>query len=94
MNNTTDSLLHQHFFNQEVVLDLQSMFVCLGTFVGEDHRYLILKNADVHDLRDTATTREKYILDSKTHGIRPNREKVLINTQEVVGISLLDDVIA
>ena len=94
MNNTTDSLLQQHFLNREVVLDLKSMFVCLGTFIAEDHRYLILQNADVHDLRDTETTRERYVIDSKTHGIRPNREKVLINAQEVVGISLLDDVIA
>ncbi len=94
MPNNTDSILHQHFLNREVVLDLRSMFVCLGTFIGEDHRYLILENADIHDLRDTATTREKYVIDSKTHGVRPNREKVLINSDEVVGISLLDDVIA
>ncbi len=94
MPNSTDSILQQHFLNREVVLDLRSMFVCLGTFVGEDHRYLILENADIHDLRDTETTRERYVVDSKIHGIHPNREKVLINTNEVVGISLLDDVIA
>ncbi|MBL4885037.1 MAG: hypothetical protein JKY95_10955 [Planctomycetaceae bacterium] len=94
MTNTTESILHQHFLNQNVVLDLQSMFVCLGKFVGEDHRYLILEDADVHDLRDTDSTRERYVIDSKIHGIRPNRAKVLINKQEAVGISLLDDVIA
>ncbi len=94
MPNDITPILREHFLNREVVLDLRSMFVCLGTFIGEDHRYLILENADIHDLRDTTTTREKYVVDSKTHGIHVNREKVLINTDEVVGISLLADVIA
>ncbi len=94
MPDKTDSILYQHFHNREVVLDLRSMFVCLGTFVAADHRYLIIENADIHDLRDTTTTRERYIVDSKIHGIHCNREKVLISADEVVGISLLDDVIA
>lgn len=83
----------QQLIQQQVVLDLQSMYVCVGTLIDVDHRYLILTDADLHDLRDTTTTRERYIIDSTIHGIRANREKVLINRAEVVGISRLDDVI-
>jgi hypothetical protein len=78
---------------REVVLDLQSTYVVLGTLAGEDHRYLILKEADVHDLRDTTTTRDAYVLDARRHGIQPNRRRVLIRHAEIVTLSALDDVL-
>jgi hypothetical protein len=78
---------------REVVLDLQSTYVVLGTLAGEDHRYVILKDADVHDLRDTTTTRDAYILEARRHGIQPNRKRVLIRHSEIVSLSALDDVL-
>lgn len=78
---------------REVVLDLQSTYVVLGTLAGEDHRYVILKEADVHDLRDTTTTRDAYVLDARRHGIQPNRKRVLIRHTEIVSLSALDDVL-
>jgi hypothetical protein len=76
-----------------VVLDLASPYVVIGTFVGEDHRYLILDEADMHDLRDSSTTREVYVLDTHRHGLGPNRRRLLISRSDVVGVSLLDDVV-
>ena len=81
------------FRNQVVVLDLASPFVAVGTLVDEDHRYLILDDADMHDLRDSSTTRELYVLDVRRHGLGPNRRRVIISRTDVVGISLLDDVV-
>lgn len=78
---------------REVVLDLQSTYVVLGTLAGEDHRYVILKEADVHDLRDTTTTRDAYVLDARRHGIQPNRRRVLIRHAEIVTLSALEDVL-
>ncbi len=78
---------------REVVLDLQSTYVVLGTLAGEDHRYVILKEADVHDLRDTTTTRDAYVLDARRHGIQPNRKRVLIRHTEIVTLSALEDVL-
>ena len=43
---------------REVVIDVTSHYVYAGILVEEDHRYLVLESADVHDLRDTNTTRE------------------------------------
>lgn len=77
---------------QEVVIDAASPFVYLGKLVGQDERYLVLEEADVHDLRDTNTTRELYVLDSRRHGIRANRGRVLVRQQDVVSISALADV--
>jgi hypothetical protein len=78
---------------QIVVLDLASPYVVIGTLIDEDHRYVVLDDADVHDLRDSSTTRELYVLDVRRHGLGPNRRRVLINRSDVVGISLLDNVV-
>ncbi|MFO1095414.1 MAG: hypothetical protein U0992_19220 [Planctomycetaceae bacterium] len=79
--------------NQIVVLDLASPYVVVGTLADEDHRYLVLDDADVHDLRDSSTTRELYVLEVRRHGLGPNRKRVHIRRDDVVGISLLDDVV-
>jgi hypothetical protein len=75
-----------------VVLDLASRYVCIGTLSSKDSHFLVLEDADMHDLRDTSTTREVYVLDSKRHGINANRRQVCVRREEVVGISALDDV--
>ena len=81
------------FIGQKVVLDLRSTFVCIGTLQGLDDSYLQLKNADLHDLRDTDTSRENYVAASKTTGIKRNRKRVLVVRADVVAISRLDDVV-
>ncbi len=83
----------EEFVGREVVLDVSSPFVYVGTLVAHDERYLVLDNADVHDLRDTTSTRELYVLDSKRHGICPNRRRVLVRREEVVSLSALEDVV-
>ncbi|WP_437192359.1 hypothetical protein [Planctomicrobium sp. SH527] len=81
------------FVGQLVVLDLISPYVYLGILTGEDSQYLILEDADAHDLRDSSTTRDQYIIEAVRHGININRTRVLVQKSQVVGISLLDDVI-
>ncbi len=48
--------------NVEVVLDVAGPYVYLGRLVDGDAKFLALADADVHDLRDTATTREEYVI--------------------------------
>ena len=78
---------------RDVVIDMESPYVYVGTLIGQDHGHLTLAKADVHDLRDTNTTREVYVLDSKRHGIRANRMQVLVCRDGIVSLSALDDVI-
>ncbi len=89
--NSVDSL--QALIGRQVVIDVASPFVYLGKLLEIDHKYLILVDADVHDLRDTSTNRENYVVDSRRFGIRKNRERVLVNLAEVVSLSAMDDVI-
>lgn len=77
----------------KVVVDLVSPYVCLGRLTRYDDHFIEIKNADLHDLRDTETTRELYIADSVATGIKRNRKRVLIRRSEVVAISRLDDVV-
>ena len=89
---SSDGLL-ETLLGREVVLDLSSRYVCLGTLTGRDATFLVLENADMHDLRDTTTTRELYVLDAKRHGINSNRRQILVRRDEVVGFSALEDVL-
>jgi small nuclear ribonucleoprotein (snRNP)-like protein len=81
------------YVGEKVVIDLRSTFVGLGTLERIDDHFLELKNADLHDLRDTETSRENYVAASKATGIKRNRKKLLILRSDVVAVSRLDDVV-
>lgn len=81
------------FLDQKVVIDCRSEYVCLGTLKKFTDHFLELRNADLHDLRDTDTSRENYIAASVATGIKRNRKRVLVRRDEVVAISRLDDVV-
>ena len=85
--------MFEEYLGQKVVLDLRSPFVCLGTLQRLDELHFELRNADLHDLRDTQTTRENYVAASAATGVKRNRRKVLVVRSEVVAISRLEDVV-
>jgi small nuclear ribonucleoprotein (snRNP)-like protein len=77
---------------QVVVVDLKSTYVCLGTLVTLDEQFLELRDADLHDFRDSTATREIYVYDSVRFGIRRNRTRVLIRQNDVVAITPFTDI--
>lgn len=79
--------------DQKVVVDLRGEYVCLGTLKRSDDHFLELRNADLHDLRDTDTSRENYVAASVATGVKRNRKKVLLSRTEVVAISRMEDVV-
>ncbi|HXG09597.1 MAG TPA: hypothetical protein VNK04_07390 [Gemmataceae bacterium] len=83
----------ERFLGAKVVIDLKSSYVCLGTLQSFDEHFLEIRNADLHDLRDTQTTRELYVADSRATGIKRNRRHVVLVRGEVVAISRLEDVV-
>ena len=86
-----------HYFDElvgkTIVVDLSSLYVIVGTLIGQDQHYLSLENVDVHDLRDTATTRELYVHEIGLHGVAANRSRTLVSRTEVVSLSALEDII-
>ena len=78
---------------QKIVADLTSQYVCLGTLVRFDDHFLEVKNADLHDLRDTQTSRENYVVAAVATGIKRNRKRVLVVRADVVAVSRVEDVV-
>lgn len=83
----------EEFVGKNVVVDVESPYVYVGRLHELREKTLILRAADVHDLRDSTTTREVYVRDARVHGIQPNRKTVHVRLEKVVSISLLDEVI-
>ena len=77
----------------KVVIDLRSPYVCLGTLLRAGEHFVELRNADLHDLRDTDTTRELYVAESRATGIKRNRKRLLLARAEIVAVSRLEDVV-
>jgi small nuclear ribonucleoprotein (snRNP)-like protein len=79
---------------RKVVLDLKNSFVYVGLLAAIDAEFIVLTDADAHDLRDTPTmTREEYVVRCREHGISVNRVRVAVVRSEVTAICLLDDVV-
>jgi small nuclear ribonucleoprotein (snRNP)-like protein len=89
-SNEVDML--EEFLGQKVVIDLHSPYVCLGTLSRFDDGFFEILNADLHDLRDTKTSRENYIASSLATGIKRNRKKILVSRRDIISVSLLADV--
>jgi hypothetical protein len=84
----------EEFLQESVVVDLRGPYVCLGTLTSMDDVHLELRDADLHDLRDTHTSRENYVAAAKATGVKRNRKRLLIFRAEVVAIARLKDVVA
>lgn len=76
-----------------VVIDLRSSFVCMGILEGYDELHFYLKDADLHDIRDSDSNRENYVAQSRLTGIKRNRKRVLVVRNDVVAVARMDDVV-
>jgi len=78
---------------QVVVLDLSSPYLIIGRLERAQADWIVLRDADVHDLRDTATSRETYLVNSRLHGVHANRRSVWVRLAEVVSVSRMEDLV-
>jgi small nuclear ribonucleoprotein (snRNP)-like protein len=81
------------FLGRIVVVDTDSSFLYLGTLKAVSDHFVVLEGVDVHDRRETPTTKEKYVLDAKRYGVRPNLKDVSIRKSVIVSLSRLEDVL-
>ncbi len=78
---------------QVVVVDTDGPVVYIGKLVEAGAEFLVMQDVDVHNLGDSATGRELYLINAKQLGVRANRKKAQVRTARVVGLSLLEDVL-
>ena len=83
----------EEMLGKRVVVDLRGTFVALGKLARVDEHFLELKSADFHDLRATEATRENYVAASVATGVKRNRKKVLLFREDVVAVSLFEDIV-
>jgi small nuclear ribonucleoprotein (snRNP)-like protein len=83
----------QALLGKEVVIDTRSPWMYIGTLAAVQADSVLLKNVDVHDSGETSTPKERYVIDSSVSGIKANRCSVYINSEYVVSVSLLSEVI-
>jgi hypothetical protein len=82
-----------NLIKQQIVVDTRSPWIYIGTLAEVQADCLLLTNVDVHDSGETATPKERYVLDSCKSGITANRLSVYVNLEYVVSVSLLAEVI-
>ena len=83
----------QAWLGKQVVVDAHGSHIILGVLKGFDACFLELEGADVHDLHDANSTREQYVHNAVKYGLTVNRKYVIIYKHQVLGISLLDEVV-
>lgn len=82
----------EEYLNKTIVIDTNSSWIYIGVLEKVTNHCVVLSNVDAHDNIDTSTSKELYVFQSKTTGIKSNRESVHVNLDHVVSFSLLDDV--
>ncbi|MBL9122234.1 MAG: hypothetical protein JNG90_01290 [Planctomycetaceae bacterium] len=88
-----ESDLWSQIQGRQIVIDVSSPFVFIGTFVELRGGFLTLTDVDAHDLRDTSTTRDQYVRQVRLHGVNVNRSTAWVRLGEVVAISELESVV-
>lgn len=81
------------FLGEDVVLDTRGELLYIGKLKHVGDWFLELVDADVHDLMESRTSKELYVLEAAKYGIKKNRRSVHVRKVEVVSLSKLTDVI-
>ena len=79
--------------NKTVVLDTDSRWLYIGTLKAIEEDGYIIEDVDAHDLEETTTSRQNYLIGAKTHGLIVNRKRVRVCKERVIGISTLEDIL-
>ena len=83
----------QRYVGQDVVLDTRGELLYIGRLEHVGEWFLTLADADVHDLTESRTRKDVYLIEAARFGIKKNRTRVLVRSREVVSLSSLEEVI-
>ncbi len=67
----------KQFLNKKLVVDTRSSWIYIGTLENIGDNSIELSDVDVHDSKDTPTTKEIYLLDSKKPELRAIETELL-----------------
>lgn len=81
------------YIKEKIVLDTRSSWIYIGTLEQVTDHCAVLIDVDVHDNTDTATSKDRYVFESRRTGIKVNRDRVFVSMDYIVSFSLMDDII-
>ena len=90
VDKTSELLIYR---DKNIVVDTASHFIFIGKLREIGDYFMTLADVDVHDRNESPSMNEKYIMESKKYGVRCNRKLVHVRLEEVISVSLLEDVI-
>jgi small nuclear ribonucleoprotein (snRNP)-like protein len=82
----------EKYLKQKIVIDTRSSLIYMGVLENILEDAVELSDVDVHENKDTTSTKEVYVMESSKSGIIPNRNKVFVNMDFIVSFSLLSDI--
>ena len=88
-----DNAAWKDWIGATVVVDTNSIFVYIGKLQEVLPDFLVMVEVDVHDRNDGQSTKERYVMDSKLHGVRANRKTVSVRKDLVVSVSRIEDIL-
>jgi hypothetical protein len=83
----------RQWIGENVVVDFRSPMLAIGRLERADDDLIEMRDADLHDLRDTDTTRELYVVKAARYGVQTNRAVLLVRIDDVLAVARLDDVV-
>lgn len=83
----------KEYLGQDVILDTRGGLLYIGRLEHVGEWFLTLADADVHDLSESRTRKDVYLIEAARYGVKKNRTKVLVRSREVVSLSSLAQVI-
>ncbi len=76
-----------------VVVDVAYPIVYIGTLRQFAAGFLVLEDADIHELQCSTVTKEVYVMELRRNGFQPTRRQILIRQEQVLSLSALDDIV-
>ena len=81
------------FLGKDVILDTRGELLYLGRLEHIGEWFLTLADADVHDLNESRTRKDVYLIEAARFGVKKNRHQVMVRNREIVSLSSLEQVI-
>lgn len=81
------------YLDKVVVLDTDSRWLYIGILKAIEKDCYLIEDVDAHDLNETTTSRDDYLIGVRTHGLVINRKMVKVRKEKVIGISTLENIL-
>lgn len=82
----------KELLGETIVVDTDAHFIYLGRLESADADFIKLAEVDVHELTKSGLSKERYVHEARSIGVRKNRALTWINMTRVISLSRLQDV--